>query len=359
MDTADDSLVTFWGRIDADGTGDVSTPGGLINLKAHLSLDEDVGAGGTDLPDEEGQDVAPWLSVNKSIPDGASIELMYIVYHTSEYETLIGGNDACSYDPAIADCTAAAATGLEKLIPDFSNAEDKADAKLVVEARADGRDGRWNLRLHETGRFTGRYEGYLKLTDENGGGVDADGWGLTVRSAVGSNDDGAAVIGVESGPVVIAYKDTDGSTKLREIDIDTVPPAITIDTPTHESQGQDTSPEFAGSFLDRDSGLRGDSFALYVDHVVDANENGGKSGDQFALDLRVDTENESGDAYGVVEALGRGKEVVESLEDYVGYSADNPTYAVIDHTDVFFGLVDNYPETDKRLVEGDNFDDWR
>ena len=41
------------------------------------------------------------------------------------------------------------------------------------------------LRLHETGRFDGRYEGYLKLTDENGGGLDDDGWGLTVGSASG------------------------------------------------------------------------------------------------------------------------------------------------------------------------------
>ena len=130
--------------------------------------------------------------------------------------------------------------------------------------------------MYETGRFTGRYEGYLKLTDENGGEGDDDGWGLDVRSAVGSDDDGAAIIGVESGPVVIAYKDTDGSNKLLEIEIDTVPPAIVIDSPAHESQGQDTSPEFAGSFSDRDSGLREDSFALYVDHVEDDNENGGK-----------------------------------------------------------------------------------
>ena len=53
----------------------------------------------------------------------------------------------------------------------------KLSAELVVEARSDGRDGRQNLMLRETSRFTGRYEGYLKLTDENGGD-DADGWGL-------------------------------------------------------------------------------------------------------------------------------------------------------------------------------------
>ena len=181
---------------------------------------------------------------------------MYIVYHTSEWETLIGGNTEADYD-GITNAS----------VPDFSNAEEKALSSLTVEARADGRDSTWNLRLYETGRFTGRYEGYLELTDENGAGTDADGWGLDVGHATGYKDDGAAVIGVESGPVVIAYKDTDGSNKLLEIEIDTVPPSIVIDSPAHESQGQDTSPEFAGSFSDRDSGLREDSFALYVDHT--------------------------------------------------------------------------------------------
>ena len=45
------------------------------------------------------------------------------------------------------------------------------------------------------------------------------------------------------------------------------PPSITIDTPAHESEGQDTSPNFAGSFLDRESGLREDTFYLYVDNT--------------------------------------------------------------------------------------------
>ena len=117
---------------------------------------------------------------------------MYIVYHTSEYETLIGGNDECAYDPTIEGCTAAAATGLEKLIPDFSNAEEKANADLVVEARADGRDRRqWILRLHETGRFdwtirglfeTNRRERWRSACQCETGKVknDAVGWGLHV-----------------------------------------------------------------------------------------------------------------------------------------------------------------------------------
>ena len=335
MDVADDSLISFWGTIDPDGT-DPLPAGPLMNLKGQLKLDEDVGPGGTGNENEEGSSVAPWLSIQKSKEQGATVRLMYIVYHTSEYETLVGGLDEDGYDGTVELASP----------PDFSNAEENTDAKLVVEARADGREGRQMLRLHETGRFDGRYEGYLKLTDENGGGMDDDGWGLTVGSASGHDAAGAATIGVESGPVVIAYKDTDGSQKLLEIEIDTVPPAITIDTPAHKSQGQDTSPEFSGSYLDRDSGLREDSFALYVDHQEDDKESG-DSAMYLALDLRVSP----GDlGYGVVE-VAEGQEV-ESLGDYVGYDV-RETYAVINHTDVF-GLDD---EDTRRSVEGDNFDD--
>ena len=338
MDVADDSLISFWGRIDPDGTGG-DTPGALINLKGQLKLDEDVGSGGTGDMAEEASSVAPWLSIHKSLEDVATIELMYIVYHTSEYETLVGGLDEDAYDGTVELASP----------PDFSNAEAKNDAKLVVEARADGREGRQMLRLHETGRFDGRYEGYLKLTDENGGGVaDDDGWGLVVGFARGHKAEGAATIGVESGPVAIAYKDTDGSTKLLEIEIDTIPPAITIDTPAHKSQGQDTSPEFSGSYLDRDSGLREDSFALYVDHAADDMESGDSFG-TLALDLRVSPGDHG---YGVVK-VAPDQDVVESLGDYAGYDI-RETYAVINHTDVF-GLADD--DETRRSVEGDNFDD--
>ena len=209
--------------------------------------------------------------------------------------------------------------------------------------------------MYETGRFTGRYEGYLKLTDENGGDGDDNGWGLDVGAATGSDAAGAAVIGVESGPVVIAYKDTDGSNKMLEIEIDTVPPAIVIDSPAHESQGQDTSPEFAGSFSDRDSGLREDAFALYVDHTAnDPNEDGGKGGMTFALDLPVYPDDAFG--YGVVLADGDAGAVVETIGDYVGYSEASPTYAVIQH-DKVFGLPSDADTDPRRMVEADNFDD--
>ena len=80
---------------------------------------------------------------------------------------------------------------------------------------------------------------------------------------------GAAVIGVESGPVDIAYRDTDGKAQTLSILIDTVPPTVQIDTPVHKSEGQDTSPNFSGSYTDDNSGLRKGTFRLYVDHNDD------------------------------------------------------------------------------------------
>ena len=224
---------------------------------------------------------------------------------------------------------------------------------LVVEARSDGRDGRQFLNLRETSRFSGRYEGYLAITDENG---DEEGWGLDTGEAKSHLIGGPATIGVESGPVVVAYKDTDGSTKLLEIEIDTVPPAITIDTPANESQGQDTSPEFSGSFIDRDSGLRDDTFRLYIDHQDDAKENGEDSM-YLALDLNVKSSG-SGDN-GVVTATPPGV-VVESQSEYAGFDADRPTFGVITHDKLFNVEEDTniVGQPDKiRGIEGDNHDD--
>ncbi len=342
MDVSDDSLVTFWGFERDEGSTDTTPAAADAEFKQlkSLKLDEDVGSGAVEDIDGD-DDVAPWLSIRISLADDKEIVLMYIVYHTSEWETLIGGHTLADYNE-----TGDTVDEADPFAPDFSDAEKKnASAEIVVEARSDGREGRQQLYLYETGRFTGRYEGYLKLTDENGGGMDADGWGLSVGEASGHEDAGAAVIGVESGPVVIAYKDTDGSTQLHEIEIDTGPPEITIDTPQHESEGQDTSPEFSGSFLDRGgSGLREDTFHLYVDHLPDDDENGEDSA-QVALDLPADD-----------VVAGNGE--VESLEDYAGYSTTSQTYAVIGHGEVF-GLDSDLedPEDELESIEADNFSD--
>ena len=164
------------------------------------------------------------------------------------------------------------------------------------------------------GRFTGRYEGYARLTDADGQGDDPDtvsvkeheNWGLDVGPATGYMSDEAAVIGVESGPVTIEYQDTDGHVQTKSITIDTVPPAIQIDTPAHKSEDQDTSPEFAGSFNDSESGLRETSFQLYVDNSNDENESGGDdNNNNLALDLKVDNEDDTVHGYVVKPQLAR------------------------------------------------------
>ena len=352
----DGSPITLYGMFDSDGVGTEDPE--FKKLNKYLNIDEDVGSGRVE--DEGGddiQEVAPWFSVQVEIPVDASVEVMYVVYQTSETEMLIGGMKKSGYTDALA-----------KYEPDFTKAEDKDkddaadDVALVVEARSDGRKSSQNLRLMETSRFSGRYEGFLQLTDENGNDsvrntttemYEPRNWGLMVGDATTANADGAAIIGVESGPVTIAYKDTDGGDKTLSIAIDTVPPIVQIDTPAHNSEGQDTSPEFSGSFSDGESGLRKDTFRLYVDHTNDLDENGEQG--NLALDLRVDAANTNLNNYGLVTSGENA--VVESLRDYAGYDMES-TYGVIPHGKVFDLDPPGTTSADQvRSVEGDNHDD--
>ena len=344
MDVADESLVTIYGTLRlATPTGAQDPPAPVFKkLNNELSLDEDVGSGYTEK--EQGPDsleVAPWISLQVSLPAGASVEVEYIVYHTSEREALIGGNKAADY----VDVTTTT-DDESKYVPDFTKAEDKAVSELLVEARSDGRANKQALHLMETSRFSGRYEGYLMLTDENGD-ESGNNWGIAVKAATGSEPSGAAVIGVESGPVDIVYRDTDGKPKTLSVLIDTVPPTVQVDTPVHESEGQDTSPNFSGSYTDDSSGLRQKTFRLYVDHNDDTEESGEqtRSNGSLALDIEVDV------------SVVPGKDVVESLEDYRGYD-NEPTFGVIADDDVFLGEdVDSNNLATRKIVEGDNHDD--
>ena len=71
-----------------------------------------------------------------------------------------------------------------------------------------------------------------------------------------------AVLGVESGPVTIEYKDTDGRTRTLRIEIDRQPPAISITSPVHGTSSDDHTPDYNGSIEDTDSGIVSDSFRL-------------------------------------------------------------------------------------------------
>ncbi len=346
MHADDNAVIKFFGCVVNTGeaicntdTAATDTADDFRDLSGtSLVLDEDRGSGRTS--NEDGGAVAPWLNVQVNQPGGTDLILLqYIVYYTSERETLIGGNKSGDY--------------VDENAPNFTKSENDGDAALTVKVKSDGDESEQNLWLYETGRFTGRYEGYARLTDADGDGPDVAGgdsfsnWGLDVGAATGSGDGGAAVIGVESGPVTIEYRDTDGHVQTKAITIDTVPPAVQIDTPAHKSEDQDTSPEFAGSFNDSESGLRQNSFQLYVDNTNDTQESGDgiTSTDALDLDLVMD-----GD-YGYVMPPATG-EVVRSIEDYEGYSSTSSQFGVIDHTDVYMD------ETDTLLkVNGDRFSD--
>ena len=357
-----DSPISIYGSFDINNDGDLEDAGDVafMKLNKYLKIDEDVGSGR--IANEAGndeQEVAPWFSVRVEVPNNGSVEVMYVVYETSEFESLVGGATEGSYSGTGANASVD--------VPAFTKTEKRsADTKLVVEARSDGRDGSQNLSLRETSRFSGRYEGYLKLTDENGidpdSGKNATNWGMNTADSGLCTDRGgctageAAILGVESGPVVIAYKDTDGNTKLFNVAIDTVPPTMQVDQPEHNAQIQDLSPEFSGSYSDSDSGLRKGSFRAYVDHQSDPNENG-VDGDTLALNLRVNG-TLAGNPYGQVTIAGK-KTVVESHADYAGYAATatGSEFGVVPHDDVFDVDVEATGINNIESIGGDAHDD--
>ena len=346
MHSGDGAAFKFYGFIDANDSNTLDGQETFQDLSSALEPDEDQGSGRNS--DDVGEPVAPWLTV--AVLDANAV-LQYVVYHTSEREVLAGGRKLGDYDgtnnPAL------------DMQPAFT-ADEGADTDpptddvaLKVQAKADGNVTTQDLWLMETGRFTGRYEGYLRLTDPDGDGggesVRTD-WGLQLDDATDESLDGAAVLGVQSGPVVIEYQDTDGKPRTLPITIDTVPPTVQIDLPAHDSRGRDTTPAFAGAYSDADSGLREDSFRLYVDNFNDKNESGGDDdgNNTLALDLTVD---EADDPSGYV---AKTPVAIRSTDDYKGYVEGEGQFGVLEHTKIY-GLEDS--KTDILHIEGDRHAD--
>ena len=366
MHADDGAVIKFFGCIETtDVDGDCIDAGEEFKdlSGSSLILDEDRGSGRTNLAsDGDGTAVAPWLNVQVNLPTTGTISLNYIAYYTSERESLIGGGKDATYDNTVKK-------------PAFTTSEQTDASALTVKVKSDGDVDELNLWLYETSRFSGRYEGYVRLTDADGDGTEirptttlpttaaSVNWGRKITHATGHTADKSAVLGVESGPVTIEYKDTEGATQSLTIMLDTVPPAIQIDTPVHESEVQDTSPEFAGSFSDGESGLREESFQLYVDNSNDANENG-DAGDELALDLNVNG-SLGNDPYGLVNAPADDKNLVRSIEDYTGYSDASMQFGVIEHTKLYGdnttpdGIDQGLAHEDAKLlsVRGDRYDD--
>lgn len=294
----------------------------FMDLEAYVRIDEDVISAGVES--------APTAVLLLDIPANATLTLQLIYYETSDIEYIMGGErcrPAVVATPALTD--PAKGTQATCTSDELDDDPEKRDL-FVAEAASDGNIGEQNLYLRETGRFTGVFEGFVRLTDADGNGTDpvsgvqpltrvddkgtedtaddetlpipAENWGLPIGNGSDDFPDGdtetvsddispdtasdqqkidglvlggpavkeaSAVLGVDSGPVTIRYKDTDGNTRTLDVQIDKEAPTIEVTTPTHDSASDDDDPDFVGTFNDGESGLAADSFSLYVDNNKD------------------------------------------------------------------------------------------
>ena len=338
-----------------DETDDNDTSDELKEISSALPIDEDGSQGSAG----DNGNVAPWVAVNASVPATYDIYIYAIYYETSDKEILDGGqvfssclsgelettdNDDVVIQASTPTTTpintawkcvtkdsdgdvigSVAATTESHPITDAMDVvftEDEIDDNdaLVVRAKSDGDKQSVNLFLEETGRFSGQYEGYVRLTDANGDGqdpvadpkiTDRQDWGRVIDHGNGIED--IAVLGVESGPVTIEYKDTDGRTRTLRIEIDRQPPAITITSPVNGTSSDDHTPDYNGSIEDTDSGIVADSFRLVIDNEIDAMDDGATNSD-FALDGKVP------DARNIVASSSATNDIVSHAGEYYGYS---------------------------------------
>ena len=374
--------VKFFGRVNdgISGTTDGDKVDGALgafqDIGKWVKIDEDVISGETN--------VAPAMKLNISVPTDGSVALQLIYYETSGIEYIQGGVK-CYDTPDKASKTLPGSTDDN---PDydkeFAQAECTADERkpagdddnqpFVLYAESDedaGGDGtgathRKNLALIETGRFSGVFQGYIRLTDSDGiGGTPRDNWGRMRQSgnivnapaegtsplADGITEDelkaGNAVLGVGNGPVTVIYKDSDGNNASLNIEIDVEPPTIQVDSPAHNERSDDEKPSFIGSFNDNDSGLAAESFQLNVD-------NRDADGIKSVMSIMSGVKGAGDDGDG---------QVLRRL-DYTGYTDMDNTFGII--TPDIWGaelykhgddvLVTN-AAAQFRTVDADDFDD--
>ena len=375
MAPKDDGKVYWFGTTVSD---DTTTP--LRNLTDEfIELDEDLNSGTF-------ESIAPWMRVSAQVPAGVTINVRFIYYQTSEEEDLIGGRKSEANDDDDDDASETDnelyPSGAEE--PDFVDAEVKTLTNpdpdpLVLRVSADGRDPSMNLWLTEKSRFSGVYEGYARLTDADGDGAidddtDRDNWGLTTRDAAGSGDEEYAVIGVESGPVTITYKNSKGDTRTISITIDREPPSIQVDSPIDGMASTDDSPELIGTFTDGGgSGLREESFKVYADNMPDENVDKTPVWDLGVLGPVAGTDANRRDRGQVcVDALDAdgndgfdgecdGTTSAASLRaHYAGYTSGAGTFGIIYSSDVYRNTdvdADEDDEDDLKTADAEEFED--
>ena len=403
--------VKLFGFLQPIGGSDLS-PGDIddfMDLSSRVTLDEDYGC----IPDPTETDPdggcrgdSPWFDAQYQVDEDQRITVMYIYYETSEQEEIAGGKTKANYvghdangdgdfedegdiapDSEVENAEAPAFIGDE----DPSNPSNQKT--ILASVAADGQRETRDLWLKETGRFTGTYVGYVRLTDANGNGTEAgatvdrtdddvdnptpllpSNWGRQVRNATAPmgaphalpGPDNAAVIGVESGPVVIKYRDTDEDDQSLTIRIDTSAPTITIDAPADMTSTRDASPNMTGTFNDSGSGLRKDSFKLFADNKDDADEDGNAGTPVF--DLKV---YDSAD--GLLDYRGKVSEPTDPIEiagNYEGYrnmagQQDSP-FGIVKASEVYHDEDKQYSAKvdgtatlfhERKVVDAEDYDD--
>ena len=360
-------------------TGD--TPSDVVvDLGQYIERDEDFN------PGTEGS-IAPWMRVTAALPANVSIDVQYIYYQTSELEEIIGGKTKSEYMP-LADG--------KDVSPDFFDDEDldnpdNQDA-LILRVSSDGNTPTQNLHVKEkaSDRFSGIFEGYIRLTDADGNGSEVtdgeqdataeDNWGLATRHATDATEGGYAVIGVESGPVTITYKNSKGDTRSLSITIDKDAPSIQIDSPIDETASTDDSPELIGTFGDGGgSGLRESSFKIYADNTPDNEDDSTPIWGLDVLGAIPDLESRRADRGRVCvdainnvtkadEADGECDAQVDSAaslrSQYSGYQHGHGTYGIVYSDEVYKPTVDGTTlseatddEDDYKTADAEEFED--
>ena len=355
-----DGTIRFFGCITnasacvATGTADTL----LKDITSSLVVDEDRSSGDTKDPS-----TAPWLAVNASVPNGVDILVYAIYYETSDAENLVGGetyrNCSGSGSPSKSNGTWTCPNSQTVSTKDgdtnvvFTKDETDDNSALLVSASSDGdlEERGVDLYLTETKRFSGVYQGHLRLTDANGDGrgdkTTPMDWGRVVGAGKGDSVDNAAVLAVDQGPVIIEYRDSDGKKQTLRVEIDNVAPTINVAAPANGSSSDDQSPDFAGTIEDTNSGLADKSFRLVADNEVDGD---GKN-DDYVLDvLNVGAS---------VTGAANTDSGITRISEYRGYGEATPTQfgIVMAASDLYDLDDDSCDNRDQCHILADEYDD--
>ncbi|MDA1281326.1 MAG: hypothetical protein O2921_01675, partial [Chloroflexi bacterium] len=237
--------------VDVVGTG-FNLPGERVNLI---------------LADEAANPVVGTLSDIKILKHGTST----VVSNISVIAIAYAGNG--TNPPIITiqlDFGAAPATNLNVRYPSSATDAVTASIKSVVDPAGTV------VTLTETGRNTGRFEGYVKVVQ-----YATSGTGKVTVGSPGGTEAAPAVIPALAGPISVSYNDkvTSGTAtnvaRPATYNLDTTSPTASVSAPAHKSETQNRKPTFTGNMTDNQAGLDVSTFELRIDQNNDASNTGG------------------------------------------------------------------------------------